>query len=78
MHDIILLHEIKESEREFDLFKLRELIYWSINIHTTKHITRDKIFKLPSEIVNKERDYVKEYEARYAERQLKKIMKWKD
>jgi len=69
------LHEANEEDKEFELFQIREQIYWGINIHTQKHISRDKIFKLPSENKNIERDFVKEYEQRYAERQLAKLLK---
>ena len=56
------------------MYKVRELAYWTVNIQSTKHIPREKIMVLPSEKKAKQQiDWVKEYEKRFAERQLKKI-----
>lgn len=76
LYEINLLNEVLNEEYEFKLFANREIIYWLVNIQSSKHIDRQSIYKLQSEIIQKTSiDWIKEYEKRYAERQLKKMNK---
>ena len=66
-----LIIEVEQEKQEFELYKVREICYWTINSQSTKHIERTKIMTLPSE--KQKVDYIKEYETRYAERMLKRM-----
>jgi hypothetical protein len=67
-----LIVEVEQEKQEFELYKVREICYWTINVQSTKHIERDKILVLPSE--SEKVDFVKKYNTEYAERQLRRMM----
>ena len=72
LYDVSLIVEVEQEKQEFELYKVREICYWTVNSQPTKHIERDKIMILPSE--NAKVDLVKKYNTEYAERQLRRMM----
>jgi hypothetical protein len=67
-----LIIEVEQEKQEFELYKTREICYWTINAQSTKHVERNKIMILPSESTKV--DLVKKYNTEYAERQLRRMM----
>lgn len=66
-----LIIEVEQEKQEFELYKVREICYWTINGQLSKHIERSEIMILPSDKAKV--DLVQEYNKGYAERMLKRM-----